>query len=120
MGKVWLFWAALRVPYNVEAGALDAEQHRLFVALAVIGVVNAAIAAWYYLRIIAVMYLREPLQPLPKPRTVPLRVAIAVCAVVTLGVGIFPMPLTRAVQAAVLHPPGVAPAPEQAAAANER
>jgi NADH-quinone oxidoreductase subunit N len=94
-GKLWIFLGALGVP------PAEADQHRLFVWLAVIGVINAAIGAWYYLRIAAVMYLREPLHPLPQPKTVPLRLAVLVCAVVTLGIGIYPTPLVRAVQAAV-------------------
>ena len=32
-----------------------------FIALAIIGVLNAAVAAYYYLRIVSVMYFREPL-----------------------------------------------------------
>jgi NADH-quinone oxidoreductase subunit N len=99
-GKLWIFLGALGVPYD-PAKPAEVEQYRLFVWLAVIGAINAAIGAWYYLRIATVMYLREPLHPLPKPRAVPLRVAVLVCAVVTLGIGIYPTPLVRAVQAAV-------------------
>jgi NADH-quinone oxidoreductase subunit N len=99
-GKLWLFLGALGVPYNAAVPA-EVEQHRLFVWLAVIGVINAAIGAWYYLRIAAAMYLREPLHPLPQPRAVPLRLAVLACAVVTLGIGIYPTPLVQAVQAAV-------------------
>ena len=32
-----------------------------FIALAIIGVLNAAVAAYYYLRIVSLMYFREPL-----------------------------------------------------------
>jgi NADH-quinone oxidoreductase subunit N len=117
-GKLWLFWAALRVPPSPEAAGL-VEQHRLFVILALIAAINAAIAGWYYLRIIAVMYLREPLQPLPQPRGLPLRLAILVCAVVTLGVGIYPTPLKTAAQSAVPHRELVITAPELARAGNE-
>jgi NADH-quinone oxidoreductase subunit N len=119
VGKVWLFWAALRVPYDPQSAAL-VEQHRLFVVLAVIAAINAAIAAWYYLRIVAVMYLREPLQPLPRPRAVGLLTAILVCAVVTLAVGIYPTPLTQAVQAAVPHPQPGAMAQQLVPAGQER
>jgi NADH-quinone oxidoreductase subunit N len=110
-GKLWLFWAALGVPGGTESPAL-AEQHRLFVWLALIGVINAAIGAWYYLRIIGVMYLREPLQPLRRSRAVPLWAALVVCAVVTLGVGIYPTPLLRAVQAAVPSREQMIPGPD--------
>jgi NADH-quinone oxidoreductase subunit N len=103
VGKLLLFLDALNVPYAPE-DARQAEQYRLFVTLAVIGVVNAAIGAWYYLRIAAVMYLREPLHPLPRLRRLPVRAAILVCAVITLGVGVYPAPLLSAVQAAVPRP----------------
>ena len=36
----------------------------VFRILALIGVINAAIGAWYYLRVIAVMYLRNPIKSL--------------------------------------------------------
>jgi NADH-quinone oxidoreductase subunit N len=109
VGKMWLFLGALGVPGGAESPAL-VEQHRLFVTLAVIMAINAAIGGWYYLRIAAVMYLREPLHSLPESRAVPLRAAILVCAAVTLGLGIYPTPLLKAVQAAVprrdlLNPP---------------
>jgi NADH-quinone oxidoreductase subunit N len=100
MGKVWLFFGALGVPVNEESRE-SLEQHRLFVLLALIGIVNAAIGGWYYLRIAAVMYLREPVQSLPKPRPAPVLATIWVCAVLTLAVGIYPTPLLRAVQSAV-------------------
>jgi NADH-quinone oxidoreductase subunit N len=100
LGKLWLFLGALGVPVN-EVNPESLQQHRLFVILALIGVLNAAIGGWYYLRIAAVMYLREPVQTLPRPRPAPVLAAIWVCALLTLGVGIYPAPLLRAVQAAV-------------------
>jgi hypothetical protein len=47
------------------------------------------------------MFLREPLQPLPQTRGRPVRLAIGICAILTLAFGIYPTPLLRAVQAAV-------------------
>jgi len=38
--------------------------------LAIVGMLNAAIGGWYYLRIIAVMYLRSPLRTLFARKTV--------------------------------------------------
>src|SRR5207302_8749466 len=49
-GKLFLFVGALAVDQKDELS-------RLFTWLAVIGVINAAIGAWYYLRILAKMYL---------------------------------------------------------------
>jgi NADH-quinone oxidoreductase subunit N len=102
VGKLWLFLGALGVPYSPE-DARSLEQHRLFVTLAVIAALNAAVGGWYYLRIAAAMFLREPLYPLPRLRLLPVRAVLLVCAVVTLAVGIYPTPLLRAVQTAVPH-----------------
>ena len=60
MGKFYLFFGALVSPAE--------EGTRLYRVLAVIGAVNAAVGAYYYLRIIGVMYLRNPIRPLEQPR----------------------------------------------------
>jgi NADH-quinone oxidoreductase subunit N len=109
-GKFMLFWGALGLsgPEQI-AGLSDAvrqqlhEQVRLYRVLAVIGVLNAAVGGWYYLRIASVMYLREAIEPLPKPRPGPVRACIALCAVCTLVLGIYPAPLAKAIRAAVPH-----------------
>jgi NADH-quinone oxidoreductase subunit N len=107
MGKFLLFSGALDVPASPDVIA-SMDQRRLFIWLAVIAAVNAAIGAWYYLRIAAVMYLRDPLpsasvvpEPAGRVRPWPVLVAVWICAVLTLGVGVFPAPLKRAVQSAV-------------------
>src|SRR5581483_10172406 len=59
------------------------------VALTIIGVVNSAIAAYYYLRVIVSMYMREPREEVPVPRmpaTVGLSLALSVAATIYLGV----------------------------------
>jgi NADH-quinone oxidoreductase subunit N len=99
-GKLFLFQDAISVPVVAE-DARSLEQYRLFLTLAVIGAVNAAIAAYYYLRIVAVMFLRQPLHPLPRARAGAVRAALWVCAFVALGLGIYPTPLLQAVQQAV-------------------
>ena len=83
--------------------------------LALIGVLNAAIGGWYYLRITAVMYLRTSLKPLEKRTNWPCLAAVGVCAVFTLILGIFPWPFVRAAQDAVPRM-----SPERAAQAAER
>jgi NADH-quinone oxidoreductase subunit N len=103
VGKLWLFLAALAVPADVDLPQ-SVTQQRLFITLAVIAAVNAAIGGWYYLRVVAAMFLREPLEPLPRPAMRPVRAAVLVCALVTLAAGIYPRPLVRAVQAAVARP----------------
>ena len=76
MGKIMVFSAALREGY---------------VWLVVIGVLNSAVSAYYYLRLIIVMFFRERTGPFVAPR-VPVSVAIAL--VITLAgvfyLGLFP------------------------------
>jgi NADH-quinone oxidoreductase subunit N len=81
-------------------GALTSSQP-LFWALAAIGAVNAAIGAYYYLRIIGAMYLRGALHPLDRPHCLAGRLAIALCAVATLVFGVYPAPLRQLAQSTV-------------------
>ncbi|HXG12780.1 MAG TPA: proton-conducting transporter membrane subunit, partial [Gemmataceae bacterium] len=111
-GKVLLFWGAMGVPGQGEP--TSELQARLFRILALIGVINAAAAAWYYLRIVGVMYLRGALRPLENRRALPGLVALGACALVTLTFGVYPWPLLRAAEYAVPRPPavvGLAPGP---------
>lgn len=59
--------------------------------LTIIGVVNSAIGAYYYLRIIVMMYMREPKTDAPVPR-VPFGVAaaLALSLVFTIYLGVLP------------------------------
>jgi NADH-quinone oxidoreductase subunit N len=101
VGKLQLFLGAMAVPNTPEAGAVD--QARLFRILALIGAINAAIGAWYYLRIAVVMYLREPARRLAAVRAGPILGAVLVCAAVTLLFGIYPEPLARKTREALPH-----------------
>jgi NADH-quinone oxidoreductase subunit N len=59
--------------------------------LTIIGVLNSGVGAYYYLRIIVVMYMREARKEAPvTPVPLALRVAIAVCLWATIYLGIFP------------------------------
>ncbi|HVP44913.1 MAG TPA: NADH-quinone oxidoreductase subunit N [Terriglobales bacterium] len=61
------------------------------VGLTVLGVINSAIAAYYYLRVIVVMYMREPEQEEPLPPISPtLGVALAVSVLATIYLGVLP------------------------------
>ena len=74
--------------FYVFKAALDAH----LVWLTVLGLLNSAVAAFYYLRVIVVMYMHEPgestesLQPLGAG----LKTAIWISAIATLILGIFP------------------------------
>ena len=74
-----------------------------FVWLAVIGVFNSLISAFYYLRVVYAMYM----QPLPRrePRFIPSLPIGAAAAVAALGVlllGIYPTPILDAARTAIL------------------
>lgn len=53
--------------------------------LAVITVINAAVAAAYYLRIIAAMYLREPLYPFTLRKPAAIRISALVCSAAVIA-----------------------------------
>ncbi len=74
VGKFYLFGSAVRAGY---------------VWLAVIGVLNSAVAAYYYLRVIVYMYMREPEETaatLSPSFSGGLALAVALCGVIYLGV----------------------------------
>jgi NADH-quinone oxidoreductase subunit N len=59
--------------------------------LTIIGVLNSGVGAYYYLRIIVVMYMKEARKEVPvTPVPFALRVAIAFCMAATIYFGIFP------------------------------
>jgi NADH-quinone oxidoreductase subunit N len=81
-GKLMVFFGAMSVPSPAHTG--------LFRTLALIGVLNAAIGAWYYLRIIAVMYLRTSVRPIEKRGAWPALATLWICGILTLGLSIPP------------------------------
>jgi NADH-quinone oxidoreductase subunit N len=59
--------------------------------LVIIGVVNSAIASYYYLRVIVVMYMREPSKEVPVLRMrAGLAAALAACVLATIYLGVLP------------------------------
>lgn len=111
-GKFLIFFDALGLSSREMP-----DQARRYQLLALIMALNAAVGAWYYLRMITVMYLREAIDPLPTPKPAPLVGAITVCAVLTLGLGIYPNALMQQIRRvipqrtalAMLHAPAVEP-----------
>ena len=76
-GKFYIFKAAL-------------DSHLVW--LTVLGLLNSAVAAYYYLRILVVMYMREPSEATAdlEPLSFGLRAALVIPALGTLFLGIFP------------------------------
>jgi NADH-quinone oxidoreductase subunit N len=80
-GKFFVFFGAMSVQ-----GPID----WLYPALALLGVLNAAVGAWYYLRIITVMYLRSAVKPIEARGVSPSLVALIVCVLLTIGLSVPP------------------------------
>lgn len=81
MGKLYVFAAA------VQAG---------YVKLVVIAVLMSAVSLFYYFRIVVQMYLKDPADgtaPTELLRDRWVEAAVAVCAVVTLIIGVWPAPV---------------------------
>lgn len=114
MGKFLLFAGAVEIPPALKPSFWPPDPQVLFIGLALLAALNAAIGGWYYLRIAAVMYLRDPSPAAPTlaakgQRSWPVLAAVWLCALLTLGIGVFPAPLKKAVQAAVPRPADMTP-----------
>ena len=74
--------------FYIFKAALDAN----LIWLTVLGLLNSAVAAYYYLRILVVMYMREPGESVEKlpPAGALLQIAVYGSAVGTVLLGIFP------------------------------
>ncbi len=76
IGKFFLFKAAL------ESGLYT---------LALIGIANSLVSVGYYLKVVYILYMRDPVDAEPPPALAPAdRLALALCAVGILALGIFP------------------------------
>ncbi len=90
-GKLAVFASALSV--RGESPGLFVEMHSGFMILAVVGVLNAAVGAVYYLRVVALMFLNDPVSSPQPSGGKPAFAAVCCSAVLLMGVGIFPTPL---------------------------
>jgi len=82
--------------------------------LTVIGVLNSGVGAYYYLRIIVMMYMRESRKNLPTTKVpFPLGLALATCLAATLYLGLFPNSILQnaqdSAQQLIRHSRSVAP-----------
>jgi NADH-quinone oxidoreductase subunit N len=86
VGKFYLFGAA------VGAG---------YVTLAIVGVVMSVVSAFYYLRVVVHMYMKEPVgEDAWSPITTGAALALSASVVLVLGLGVYPAPLLDLARAA--------------------
>ncbi|WP_069883166.1 NADH-quinone oxidoreductase subunit N [Bosea sp. BIWAKO-01] len=75
---------------------------RGFVMLAVIAVLLSAVAAYFYIRIVMVIYMREPNGAFAPALTLPIRTALAITAAGTVGIGLLPAWFLKVVRLSAL------------------
>lgn len=112
-GKLTLFTSAVNTAIAPSSNASFAIWFSL---LAVAGALNAAIAAAYYLRIVARMYFRPVQTELPASGGIGARAALVLCVGLVLGLGLFPyaaVEVTHLAETAVMPASAV---PNQASA----
>ncbi|HET9365345.1 MAG TPA: proton-conducting transporter membrane subunit, partial [Candidatus Angelobacter sp.] len=86
--KYYVFQAA----FTGHSGAL--------IALGIIGLINSAVASYYYLRLIVLMYMREPIMAeAPAPATGAMRLALVLAAIATIYLGVVPNRVLNSSQA---------------------
>jgi NADH-quinone oxidoreductase subunit N len=93
------FWAkAYVILAAIQAGGW-------LTVLAILAMVNAAAAAFYYLRVVVYMYMREPAgEATPSSPGALFRTGLAITGVATLAFGLFPALVTAAINAANVYP----------------
>ena len=86
MAKLYIFSAAV---------------HADLAWLAVVGVINSVVSAYYYLRVVRTMYITPPASDEKVPSSHAFRLALFVAVVAVLGLGIYPAPLLEVAENAV-------------------
>ena len=76
--------------------AIEAELY----TLAVIGVVSSVVGAYYYLRIVKIVFFDDLMEMFDKPIDRPLRVIMAATGIVTILFFIWPSPLLESASVA--------------------
>jgi NADH-quinone oxidoreductase subunit N len=92
------FWGKLQI-FGSALSVFDGAGQNLrlwFTGLAIVGVLNAAISAGYYLRIVGILYFRAPSAAPRAEGGFGVWTAAVACAFVTVIIGIYPSPLVKA------------------------
>jgi NADH-quinone oxidoreductase subunit N len=69
--------------------------------LAVLGVVYAVVALYYYFRIVVVMFMKKPLDEVPYATSLGLGMALGATLALTLLIGIYPQPIINIAREAI-------------------
>ncbi|MDG3002821.1 NADH-quinone oxidoreductase subunit N [Paludisphaera mucosa] len=105
------FWGKLQI-FASALSAASGDEARPLQVLAVVGMLNAAVGAFYYLRIIVLMFLKPAEEPVDAVGGWPVALATGACVSLSLLVGLYPAPISRACReaavAANVHPAPVA------------
>lgn len=88
LGKVYVFSSAFSIPTSHT-------MHSAMIVLAVVGVVNSAIGAAYYLRIVAALYMGTPSRESSVASGLPIRVGLGICAAAMIVLFAWPSGLSR-------------------------
>jgi NADH-quinone oxidoreductase subunit N len=88
LGKYYIFWSLIQ-----------AHQY----TLAVIATLYAAVAIYYYFRIVKSMFVSELKEKAPMATSFGMRVALAVSGVMTLVIGLYPEPFLKLAQSSLLR-----------------
>jgi NADH-quinone oxidoreductase subunit N len=93
IGKYYLFSAAMKAHYGW---------------LAVVMVLNSVVSAFYYLRVVVMMYLKAPVDSVRYAASPGLVMATGLCLAFNLVIGLFPQPLVEFTRHSLmgLSPPG--------------
>ena len=88
LGKYYIFWSLIQ-----------AHQY----TLAVIATLYAAVAIYYYFRIVKSMFVSELKEKAPMATSFGMRVALTVSGVMTLVIGLYPEPFLKLAQSSLLR-----------------
>jgi NADH-quinone oxidoreductase subunit N len=83
LAKYYVFTAAM--------GGASVAHPTALIWLVIIGLVNSAVASYYYLRLIVVMYMRAPMvEEAPAAPSLSMRLALVIAAIATIYLGVAP------------------------------
>ena len=66
-----------------------------YLPLAIVGAAAVVVSLYYYLLIVYTMYVDKPQDPTPIPVSAPVRLALLMCLVAILGIGIWQGPFLQ-------------------------